>query len=56
MGTLETFVVVKDAIFPVPDKGMRPVPELVFVHLYCVLAMIDPEKLTEVVGNNAHNT
>ena len=33
MGTLEAFVAVKEAIFPVPDKGMRPVPELVLVHL-----------------------
>ena len=53
MGTLLPLVELKAAILPVPDNAISPVVDVEFVHMYCVLAITEPEKLTGAVDNNA---
>ena len=53
MGTLVALVVLKAAILPVPDNAISPVVAFVFVHVYWVFAINDPEKLIGAVDNNA---
>jgi hypothetical protein len=48
MGRFDELVVTKGVIDPIPEKP-RPIALLSLVQLYCVLATLDPEKVTEVL-------
>ena len=48
MGRFDELEVTKGVIDPIPEKP-RPMALLSLVQLYCVLATLEPEKLTEVL-------
>jgi hypothetical protein len=48
MGRFDELVVTKGVIDPIPEKP-RPIALFSLVQLYCVLATLDPEKVTEVL-------